>query len=353
MRAALMPCLLIAAATLGAQTPDLHAVPLPGSRKDDLALPLIVSKANPDAAARLNAYLQLVYLEGLAKPGMKDPFDRVRYIFNHEDKATGSTSALSWSASSQGRLIAMQVVSESMGAYPTETTDDRLLDVVHGQPVTAADLFSPEGLKALRARLAALRKEKLRQEIQAEKQGKQDDDTQSCIEVQEESLKEQDFSGLPDLRLDAKSLAFPASLDLPHAVLVCDVDLTLSLTREELSPYLSAYGKALLDPGLPTPALPEAWNDRVFMGQIGAAPVVLHLKRAEDGAIDGSYAYLKRGAGIELSGKEKDGDYAFDESNADGDTTGHLTFRQEGHQLKGAWTSPDGMRSLPFTASPE
>jgi hypothetical protein len=355
MRPFTMPCLMLAAAALAAQAQDLHAVPLPGSRKDDLALPLIASTANPAAAARLNAYLQLVYLEGLAKPGMKDPFAHVRYDFHREDGAavTGSTSALSWKAANQGRLLAIQITSETMGAYPTEAVDDLLLDGIHGQPVTASDLFTVEGLKALRTRLAGMRKAKLRQVIQSEKQGKPGEDAQACLEAQEESLKEQAFDGIQDLRLDAKTLAFPASLDLPHAMMVCDVDLTLSLPRQELAPYLSAYGEALLDPSLPAPALPAAWAHRVFMGQIGTAQVALHLLREQDGSIGGSYAYLKRGAAIDLSGKAEDGAYALDESDADGNTTGHLAFRQEGLQLKGEWTSPDGKRSLPFTASPE
>src|SRR5690348_16276024 len=97
-----MTCLMFAAAMSPARAQDLRAIPLPGSKKDDLAMPLIVSPASPSAAARLNAYLQLTYLDGLAKPGAKDPFARIRHDSNRE--GSGPTSALSWSASSQGRL---------------------------------------------------------------------------------------------------------------------------------------------------------------------------------------------------------------------------------------------------------
>ena len=351
MRATFLIPALLAAAGLGAQAPDLQALSLPGSHKDDLALALFVSNSAPATASRLNAFLQLTYLEGLAKPGMKDPFSRVRHDFNRE--GSGSTSALSWSASNQGRLMALQVMSESTGAYTSETTDDLLLDVIHGQPVTASDLFTPAGLKALGARLATLRKAKLRKEIQSERKGKADADTEDCLAVQDGALKDQPFDGIQNLLLDSATMSFPASLDLPHVVEVCDVDLTIAVPRAELGLYLSAYGKALLDPGLPAPALPETWADRVFTGQIGTAPVVVQLRREKDGSLLGSYAYLKRGAAISLSGTLRGGAYALDESNADGDTTGHLAFRQEGLQLKGAWTSPDGARSLPFTASPE
>ncbi len=350
MRAITIPCLL-AAMALYAQAPDLRAVMLPGSRKDDLALPLLVSPSAPSVASRLNTLLQLVYLEGLAKPGTRDPFARVRYDSNRE--GSGSTSSLSWSAKREGRMMAMQISSETMGAYPTESVDDLLLDCVNGQPVEPADLFTPEGLKALSARLTTLRKAKLVREIQSEKSRKPDEDTKSCIEVQEECLQEEAFGDITSLRLDAKELAFPGSLDLPHVVLACDVDLTVSLPRQELAPYLSPYGKALMDPSLPAPALPEAWTDRVFTGSIGTARVALHLTREEDGSISGSYAYLKRGTAIDLSGSAKHGTYALDESDADGATTGHLSFQQEGLKLRGAWTSPDGTRSLPFTASPE
>lgn len=158
MRPVSLPGLLLAiAVALPAQAQDLHTVPMPGSRKDDLALPLIVSEANPSAASRLNAFVQLVYLDGLLKPGEKDPFARVRYDSNHD--GPGSTSSLSWSASSQGRLLSLQVVSETTGAYSTETTDDLLLDATHGQPVSAADLFTPEGMKALGTRLASSEKQ--------------------------------------------------------------------------------------------------------------------------------------------------------------------------------------------------
>lgn len=351
MRAFTMPCLLLAAAALPARAQDLHAVPLPGSRKDDLALPLILSTANPGGAARLNACLQLVYLDGLAKPGMKDPFSRVR----HDDSrdTSGPTSALSWTSSNQGRLLAIQIMSETMGAYPTETVDDLLFDGVHGQPVRAGDLFTAGGLKALKTRLAALRKAKLREAIQSGKKGKPDDDAQACFTVQEDALKEQAFDGVADLRLDAKSLAFPASLDLPHALLLCDVDLTVALPRQELAPYLSAYGKALLDASLPMPALPSTWTNRVFTGHIGAAPVVVQLLLGDDGSINGSYAYLKQGSAIALSGAVKDGAYSMEETNADGGTTGRLAFHEDGLQLQGTWTSPDGKRSLSFTASAE
>jgi len=351
MRPFTTTCLMLAAAVCPAQAPDLRAVPLAGSKKDDLALPLIVSSATPSAAARLNAFLQLTYLDGLAKPGMKDPFSRVRYDFNRD--GSGSTSSLSWSASSQGRLLAIQIAGESMGAYPTETVDDLLVDCVHGQPVAARDLFTPEGLKALGARLATLRKAKLRQTIQSEQRGKPDGDVQDCITVQQDALKEQAFDRVQDLRLDAKAMAFPASLDLPHALLVCDVDLTIALPRAELAPYLSVYGKGLLDSALPAPALPSAWASRVFTGRIGAAPVVLHLTRDADGTLGGAYAYAKQGAAIELSGTMKDGGFEAQESAANGDITGRLAFRENGVQLQGAWTSPDGKRSLPFTASAE
>lgn len=351
MRAFTLPCLLLAIAALSAQAQDLHAVSLPGSRKDDLALPLVVSTTNPGAASRLNAYLQLVYLNGLAKPGMKDPFSRVRHDDSRDN--SGPTSALSWTSSNQGRLLALQISSESMGAYPTEIMDDLLFDAIHGQPVRAADLFTAEGLKALKARLAALRKAKLQQAIHAEQGDKPDDDDQSCITVQQDALKEQTFDGVTDLRLDAKALAFPASLDLPHVVLACDVDLTIALPRQELAPYLSAYGKALLGASLPVPALPATWTSRVFTGRIGAAPVVVQLLRDDHDAINGAYAYLKQGAAIELSGAVKDGTYSLEESNADADITGRFAFRQNGLELQGTWTSPDGKRSLPFTASVE
>ncbi|MBS1784194.1 MAG: hypothetical protein JST24_02055 [Acidobacteria bacterium] len=352
MRPVSLPGLLLAiAVALPAQAQDLHTVPMPGSRKDDLALPLIVSEANPSAASRLNAFVQLVYLDGLLKPGEKDPFARVRYDSNHD--GPGSTSSLSWSASSQGRLLSLQVVSETTGAYSTETTDDLLLDATHGQPVSAADLFTPEGMKALGTRLASLRKAKLRQEIQSEKRGKSDEETQACLAVQEESLKEQTFDGITGLCLDATTLAFPASLDLPHVVLACDVDLTLALPRQELAPYLSAYGKALLDSTLPAPALPTAWTSRVFTGRIGTAPVVIQLHREADGSLTGSYAYVKRGSALELSGSSKSGALDLDETNADGDSTGHLTLKDHGLSLTGIWSSLDGTRSLPLTASAE
>ncbi len=351
MRAILVIPGLLVASVLGAQAPDLHALPLPGSRKDDLALPLFASNTAPATASRLNALLQLTYLEGVAKPGDKDPFSRVRYDSNRE--GSGSTSALSWSSSNQGRVIAIQVMSEITGAYSTENTDDLLLDAIHGQPVMAADLFTPEGLKALRARLALARKTELRRVIQSERKGKPDADTEDCLAVQEEALKDQAFDGVQNLGLDDADMTFPASLDLPHVVEACNVNLTITVPRGELAPYLSAYGKALLDASLPSPRLPSAWTSRVFTGRIGTAPVVMHLLRAEDGSITGEYAYLKRGTGIELSGRPKGGVYELDESNADGDTTGKLTFHDRGTRLEGTWISPDGARLLPFIASAE
>lgn len=355
MRTLWMICLLLAASIAPMRAQDLRAVPLPGSKKDDLAMLLIEPTSDPAVAARLNACLQMDYLDGLAKPGAKDPFARVRYDANRE--GSGSTSGLSWSASSQGRVLSLQITSETMGAYSTETTDDLLLDAVHGQPVSAADLFTPEGLKALGARLALARKAKLRQTIQSERREKHDADVESCLEVQEDALKEQALDGVQDLRLDAKTLAFPASLDLPHVVLACDVDLTIALPRPDLAPYLSAYGKALLDSSLPAPTLPTAWMSRVFTGRIGTAPIMIHLLRDADGSITGKYAYVKRGAAIELSGGPKGGVKGgvleLDESNPDGDTTGHLTFEDHGLSLTGTWSSPDGLRSLPFTASAE
>lgn len=100
---------------------------------------------------------------------------------------------------------------------------------------------------------------------------------------------------------------------------------------------------------------PSAWaadfDLAYYRGTIGESNEILLEIMSSDGAVSGSYFYVKRQIPLDLTGTLKDdGSFTMTET-VDGKETGHFAGKllEDGTSMEGAWTDAEGNRSAPFT----
>lgn len=350
----------VALAALAQAPPQMRALHLPGADRV-FDLPLIVCPRKPEAAMRINADLQLIYLDGLVKPGDKDPLSALKQAAS-APIPDGSLLTCTFTSQSTHRLIGVTIRDSSQtGAYPNYGIENHLYDAIHGQPVTLTDLFTPEGLLRFKGRLGDLRRAALKALFQSEAiaAAKGDAEAAAALDVQKSAASKEVLVNLgqlwreDDLALSGSKVIVPGPrLGLNHVAMQYEPEWGVALVPRDLVADLTPYGRSLLGSGKMVP-LPSAWSRRVFTGTIGTARVVLSLTREKSIGVRCLYAYLKYRSTITLDGVEdRPGHFRFDEWLGPGSSNpAILQFQCDGWKLEGTWASPDGKRMLPFQAS--
>jgi len=135
------------------------------------------------------------------------------------------------------------------------------------------------------------------------------------------------------------------------------VDHVVGIAIKDIEPLLNDFGRAALITGYSLKNLRSASEPQLYEGCIGDNLDIYMLfredyKNEDEGITEysGIYAYKKYGWGINLNGKEKDGNFELLESDEDMEDKALLKFSIENNILKGTWSDLKTNRELFFKA---
>lgn len=266
-----------------------------------------------------------------------------------------------------GRIFSVMLSAEGCGAYCESYTTPYAFDAASGRHLGLEDLFTPAGQAALgkqlkSANLAAIQAEirHLQDEEASARRRKQppSEDRSAALRMYAECAQ---FRQSPDygvaqgkLQVQAQALVLSMERCSNHALRAVDNlgDFSLRFSPEQLKPWLSAYGRALLlgeaVPGTAAPTTP--WG-QVLRGKISLnMPVTLYLGALNpDGTLSGSYFYDRYRKSIALSGRFDAGTLTLTEADSKETPPPRLVLTPQGEGLRGRW---EGASTLDVVLEP-
>ncbi len=301
------------------------------------------------------------------------------------------------------RLLTLAFDSEGCGAYCESYNTWYSFDLQDGSLLTTANLFTPQGMRALAARLRQTQITRYRQQLKtlskqlaiASARGKTPaaragqgapSDTsdledrialnQSCLDNQFEklaqlqkaqktatgqALTQLEYSGFVPFEITDKAFKLSAGRCSNHAMRALDDvgDVILSLDFPELAPWLTAYGQAvLLNQGTAPPA--ERLFEQVLLGTLGSNTAISMLLEKGQGndinSISGSYFYDRIRSPIALGGTQTGQTLQLKETiegrSGQPAQTASFTLSRTGNQLRGQWTHQATSKTLEVRLAP-
>ena len=281
-----------------------------------------IRATDPLLAARINDMLYLSMTDSPAPthPGKTFPVP--------ESCGVDGLASLDFSVErNDERILSIELGGEGCGAYCENFSNEYSFDARTGRRLELDDLLTPQGLAAAGQRILRERERRYRAQMQTlnrelaalkkqQKAGKKVDvsDTEERLDLNKNCLAEVRKGG-GSLREEAmmvrfslpaeKGLTFTSERCSNHASRGLDdvYEVETKLSREDVSPWLTAYGKMLLL-GEGQAVEPVSPFGQILHGKIGTAAVTVLLHRPyEDGSLSGIYYYQKYRKPIELSGK--------------------------------------------------
>lgn len=312
------------------------------------------------------------------------------------------TESLQFTVSRQDeRLLTIAFDGEGCGAYCENYSAWYSFDLQDGSRLTAANLFTPKGMRALAARLrqtqinsyrqqlATLAKERkaapVKRAVPAGKasQPAQEDTidledrvalNQGCLDDQlsraKEAAKETDnpagqqsptlfdYNDYIPFEISAKAFKLTAGRCSNHAMRALDDvgDVTLSLPYSALAPWLTAYGKAvLLHEGNAPPA--ERVFGQVLLGTLGGnTAITMLLEKDNTSGISGSYFYDRIRTPIALGGTQTGQTLQLTEvievKPGQPEKTATFGLNRTGNELRGQWASQASNKTFDVHLAP-
>lgn len=299
-----------------------------------------------------------------------------------------------------GRILTIAFDNEGCGAYCESYSTWYSFDLQDGSLLTAANLFTPQGMRALAARLRQTQINRYRQQLAtlgkerkaaqarrtgpAAKKGQPSQEdlsdiedrialNQSCLDDQlaratkaketSSSASEQnptifEYSGYQPFEVSAKAFKLTAGRCSNHAMRALDdvSDVTLSLPYPALAPWLTAYGRAvLLNEGNAPPA--ERVYGQVLHGTMtGNSAITMLLEKYKDNSISGNYFYDRIRIPIALKGNQIGQALELTETieakPGKLEKTAAFSLRKTGSELKGQWASQATNKQLDVRLAP-
>jgi hypothetical protein len=335
----------------------------------DIVMPL-VQAGDPLLAAKINDKLFL------SRFGVLAPKQAGKVVGAADGIALDGITSQSFKISrNDGRILTIVFDSEFCAAYCESSQTYYSFDMASGRSMEAEDIFSTTGMRDLarqmhKQRLASYRNEAARQKtlldaLRKKKNASKDDidDLEQRVAFNSDCA---DAENQPDSQSDAGLLAAFQSYQLEAATqnynlsaprcsshaerALDDVDsVRLAIPYAELSPRLSAYGKALL---VGTGAVPAGggYSGQVLHGSLGTTAITMTLKKESDGSIQGTYFYDKFRQPIALDGAERDGKLTLNEHSGDQvSATLQLSWSEPARALRGRWA---GKKELDVSVAP-
>jgi len=124
---------------------------------------------------------------------------------------------------------------------------------------------------------------------------------------------------------------------------------SFSIPMNDVRPWLSDYGRYMLDGGPPSPPAPSYMLFQAMVGSNIYATMVLQVNPGNQ--ITGYEIYNRIGDIINLRGTVNGTHYTFDELSPEGLPIATFNASRNGATLTGTWIKGDKSRSLPFAAN--
>lgn len=282
------------------------------------------------------------------------------------------------------RILTIAFDTEGCGAYCESYNTWYSFDLQDGSLLTADNLFTPKGMRALAARLRQTQTTRYRQQLatlvkerqaaQTRRTGpavknnppKQEDTSdledrialnQSCLDDQLAKAKEAtapagqqtptllEYNGYLPFEITGKAFKLSAGRCSNHAMRALDDvgNVTMSLPFTELAPWLTDYGKAvLLNDGTAPPT--ERMYGQVLLGTLASSTAItMLLEKDKSNTINGSYFYDRVRTPIALSGTQTGQTLKLTEvveaKPGQPEKTATFSLTKTGNELRGQWAS--------------
>ncbi|MBC7719178.1 MAG: hypothetical protein H7Z77_05240 [Chitinophagaceae bacterium] len=273
-----------------------------------------------------------------------------------------------------GRVLSITLDAEGCGAYCEGYQSSHSFDAATGQLLTAYQLFSPAGQRAISQRMglhaSQLYKKQLRALAKESKTTTEDVEdrialNESCLQQALETKRTPLADNAFNLRIELSNhhLLLERGRCSNHAMRSLDDvgDITLVLPYQDVAQHLSAYGKALLldatSNPLNTSSLPaEPLFGQLLRGNIGEVAITMLVKKDNNNVIRGHYYYDKYGKSIELQGSQRGQSIELVETpenpNGEAKPAADMKLTRSGNQLTGQWISRTKLKTQVVRLTP-
>lgn len=306
----------------------------------------VVTHVNKGLAARVNQQLFTTLFPAVAH-GVppQDPVDSLRQA---NLAAADAPHSLRYRILRNDlQVFAVEFRGEVCGAYCEDFSLAVAFETATGRRLTAGNLFSASGLKAIRSTLSTASRARLERQLVLLRARPHTRDTRAAIALYEYCLEERyrgrDWPETGDLQVTDKAVTFNQGECGAHVNRSIDEVGALRHTLQlvQLHPWLSDYGRSVLLGELPghPPATPLG---QLLNGTLGAAPARLYLQEAAataGDAVNGYYFLDRDRLPVPLQGSWQDGVLSLQEP---GGAT--LRLRLQDAALSGEWKGGDGRR---------
>ena len=338
---------------------------------EPITLPF-VSASQPKTAKKINDYIYIDNLKTLAPAKAKDGISR-KITDEDDDPVAGITSMQYKVLLNDGKVFSLQFNSEFCGAYCEENATSYSFDAITGRHLTLQDIFTVNGIEALKRKVYAARVVTMKQEImhlqkeaaKPKKKNQQNDEFdadaddavllyKTCLaenaEAHKDEMKSGDTHELAYFSMDAKGVTFTHGRCSNHAMRALDsIDqFHNNYTFQSLKPYLTAYAKHLLLNDTAKFEQPSDITGQVYYGSIGQAAITLMIQipYGYDNMLHAVYFYNQYRQPIELLGTGSE----WAEFNSADKPQPIIKGTWQGDTLTGQWQG--NAKTLPFKIVP-
>lgn len=309
--------------------------------------PMLERAGDSIMTERINTLLFLSELEILPAANMKDISVQVG---EGNVGLYGDKTDLSYEVTeNNAKLLSISFDEAASGMTTHYWTSYYVFNAQNGSRIDLEDLLTKPGTLGLHALLKRKGAATLKTQLASIKKSKEESPDSATIKEIRECFASDQFYGF---YIHNGELLIDQSNGLSkNTQLFSGIDMQVSFTLKELSPYLSDYGKALFDPQVTDVAAYVSHTmPQLMKGNIGSFPIVFLFRKDYDKSYSGIYAYEKKKVGINFDGEKNGSEVILNERDKDMDETGTFKAILSKNELKGTWTSKNGKHRYPFNA---
>lgn len=310
---------------------------------EDYKFPVVHFSKNKVAEEKINIYLQLEELEHLPGVFKKNPFE---HVMPHDGAYSGTTSFYNWKRQTTNpNILSLSQEAESVGAYPEGYTSYHNFDARTGSAIGLEDMFTKNGLNALRKTLNQQVKNTIEDYVAELKKSGQDSAYSQEEKDEQIGMYETCLEGVLDYEMEyysfyfsSDSIVFERGRCSNHAMRALD-DLDnydIPMAFSTVKQYLTPYGENLLF-NSNKPVSAASPKGKLYKGFINEKYAV-KAKISDiykDGSLTMQYWYDKSKTPIEWNGTFKNNHFSLKE----GDAAQVEADWKDNKKIAGTWTN--------------
>lgn len=212
----------------------------------DFVFPVFISE-NKVAAKKINDYLQTEFFETtISKTPENKLFDKRRYISNNSISQSGYTSMSYHIEINNSKILSVTFEIEGMGAYPTYYQRYFNFNSKNGEPISAKDIFTKEGIGQIKKILIEERDKKIKERINEIRRDDEKLFAEDSAFIFETFAKCNKEANEKYFFISKENIIFYKENCFPHAWQAYGADLDITFSNKELEKYLTDLGKRIL-----------------------------------------------------------------------------------------------------------